>query len=102
MKKILLLSLSIVSAALLGATIVYLKTNIQLGFITLGVLVFLLLIIMVNTYVDYRRHRRPLVMEDPSVPYTFSHHVRQVSIPIFRYRLSLALHSTKPTSIKRF
>ena len=43
--------------------------------------------VFVYLRVDYRRHKKPLVMIDPNVKYTFWHHVRIVTIPIFSYRI---------------
>ena len=47
----------------------------------------------VYVFVDYRRHRRPLVEADPNAHYTLTHHMRVVTIPLIRYRLSFSLHT---------
>lgn len=43
------------------------------------------------TYFDYRRHKRPLKQADPEAAstYTYWHHLRVVSIPLFHYRLKV-------------
>jgi hypothetical protein len=45
---------------------------------------------------DWRRHRKPLVEQDPTVRYTIWHHLRVVTIPLFKYRISFVV--SKPTS----
>jgi hypothetical protein len=62
----------------------------------------LLLIISVYLYVDYRRHKRPLIQADPNVRYTFTHHLHQVSIPLFKYRISLVIKPTKSGRFSKF
>ncbi len=37
-------------------------------------------------WIDYRSHRKPLVDESPGVKYSFTHHVKVVSIPLIQYR----------------
>ena len=36
---------------------------------------------------QYRRHRAPLKAVDPSISYSFGHHIAIVTIPMIRYRL---------------
>jgi hypothetical protein len=43
-------------------------------------------------YYDYRRHKKPLQEVNPKVNYTFLHHVKVVSIPVVRYRLSVTIY----------
>lgn len=50
-----------------------------------------IIIIFVYLRVDYKRHKRPLVMIDPSVRYTFWHHVKVVTIPLFSYRIKFMI-----------
>ncbi len=57
------------------------------------------------TYIDYRRHKRPLRIADPHVHYSFWHHLQVVSIPVLRYRLSINLEKRLPgrsDSIRRY
>lgn len=63
----------------------------------------LILVAAVYTYIDYRRHRKPLVEADPhaSQTYTYRHHVSTVTIPLMRYRISISL-SRQPKGITRF
>jgi predicted ABC-type sugar transport system permease subunit len=46
-------------------------------------------------YVDYRKHKKPLTAIDPYVNYTFMHHVKVVSIPMFRYRLRFSVEKVR-------
>lgn len=45
---------------------------------------------------DWRRHRKPLIEQDPTVRYTIWHHLRVVTIPLFKYRISFVV--SRPTS----
>lgn len=47
---------------------------------------------------DWRRHRKPLVEQDPSVRYTIWHHLRVVTIPLFKYRISFVVSKPSSTS----
>jgi hypothetical protein len=51
----------------------------------------LILVTAVVTYVDYRKHKKPLVEADPfaASTYTYWHHLRVVTIPLASYRLSV-------------
>ena len=45
-------------------------------------------------YYDYRRHKAPLKTIDPAVHYTLGHHIKVVTLPILKYRLSIqVVHS---------
>lgn len=44
---------------------------------------------------DYRKHKAVLVAIDPHVRYSLPHHMKLVSLPLFKYRISLSL--SKPT-----
>ncbi len=44
-------------------------------------------------YYDYRKHKKPLVAEDANVHYTLLHHVKVVTIPLLKYRLSFQFES---------
>ena len=48
------------------------------------------------TIYDYRRHKKPLVAEDEHVRYTYLHHLKVVTVPLLRYRLSVQLERTTP------
>jgi hypothetical protein len=39
-------------------------------------------------YIDYLLHRKPLLAVDPDVHYPLRHHVKQVTLPLIRYRTS--------------
>lgn len=52
---------------------------------------------LVFIYRDYRHHRKPLAAVDPDVNYSFMHHIQVVTIPVFRYRLSIKI--TPKTSL---
>ncbi len=67
------------------------------------VLLTLLMLLFIYTYIDYRRHRRPLVEADPSVSsrYTYQHHIKTVSVPLLKYRINISINR-KPTGISKF
>lgn len=44
---------------------------------------------------DWQRHRKPLIEQDPNVRYTIWHHLRVVTIPVFKYRISFVV--SKPS-----
>ncbi len=57
------------------------------------------------TYWDYRRHKQPLVADNPDAQhtYTYLHHVRVVTIPLLKYRVNVSFaRSTGSDSIHRF
>ncbi len=63
----------------------------------------LLVALTVYIYIDYRRHKKPLTEEDSTIPYTFGHHIKIVTLPLLRYRLSITvLRRNNHGSIKRF
>jgi hypothetical protein len=68
---------------------------VAVGVILAGVLLY--------TYLDYRKHRRPLIEADPHAnqTYTFPHHLAAVTIPLLRYRLRISLHRA-PSGISKF
>ncbi|MDQ5886029.1 MAG: hypothetical protein QG628_426, partial [Patescibacteria group bacterium] len=62
--------------------------------------VLLTIIILATTiylYVDYRKHKKPLVEINPNVHYTFAHHVRMVNIPLLKYRLTFSVEKKHGT-----
>lgn len=61
---------------------------IPVGLLILGVLTY--------SYLDYRRHRRPLIDADPKAKYSFWHHLHVVSLPLIRYRLSIRVDRRLP------
>jgi len=67
-------------------------TLVRVGAVYVGLpgllasLVFLGYVVM-----DWQRHRRPLLEEDPSVQYSLIHHIRVVTIPLLEYRLSVVI-----------
>ncbi len=42
----------------------------------------------IGLYIDYLQHRKPLLAVDPDVHYPLSHHIKQVTFPLIRYRMS--------------
>lgn len=50
---------------------------------------FILIIGALYTYIDYHKHKKPLVQMEPqlSKSYTYWHHLKVVSIPLVKYRL---------------
>ncbi len=63
----------------------------------------ILLLAMTYTYIDYRRHRKPLVEADPYArqTYTYQHHIRTVTIPLLRYRVHISF-SPRPKGLSKF
>ncbi len=65
------------------------------GFMTgLAVAVgFLLLVGVIYTYTDYRKHKKPLQEADPFLAsnYTYWHHLRVVTVPLAKYRFSISI-----------
>lgn len=68
-----------------------------------GLLLFLaipvgifLIVATIYAYIDYRRHKRPLSNADPNVKYSFWHHLRVVSLPVIKYRLSINVDRRVP------
>jgi|GEM_PF-5274615 len=51
-----------------------------------------MLVVISYTYVDYRRHRQPLISENPRLKYTFWHHLKVVTLPVLKYRFLVATH----------
>ncbi len=71
---------------------------------TVGVMYALLpialtvLVTLIYAYYDYRRHKHPLVAENPHIHYTFWHHLKVVTLPIMRYRLSIVIDHRDSTT----
>jgi len=42
-------------------------------------------------YFDFLRHRKPLKEQDPGVRYSFAHHLKVVTIPLLKYRVSIGV-----------
>jgi sugar lactone lactonase YvrE len=66
-----------------------------------------MLAVALYTFYDYRKHRAPLIKIDPSAAqdYTYLHHLKYVSLPLFSYRFSLTIGRVVPsksTSIRRY
>ncbi len=54
---------------------------------------FLIILGTIYTYVDYRKHKKPLQEADPFLAstYTYWHHLRVVTIPLAKYRFSISI-----------
>lgn len=65
---------------------------IAISSIVLGTLILLSL---GYVFYDYRKHKKPLIAIDPSVKYTFGHHLKVVSIPLLKYRMSISFTKNK-------
>ncbi|MBP9827393.1 hypothetical protein KBC99_02875 [Candidatus Saccharibacteria bacterium] len=55
----------------------------------------LILMSILKMYRDYIHHRAPLIAENPHIHYTFLHHIKVVTIPVFRYRISIVFQPQK-------
>lgn len=75
----------------------------KIWFIPLVIGGVILISVILYTYSDYRKHRKPLVQADPyaSHTYTYGHHISSVTIPLMKYRLHISLNS-KPSGFKKF
>lgn len=66
----------------------------------------LIIATIIVTYIDYRKHKRPLLEADKDLAksYTYWHHLRTVTIPLFSYRLNFAFERRSPVNqnISRF
>ncbi len=75
------------------------KTGAQLAVTTF--LSSLIVSTVIYTYIDYRRHKRPLLISDQELGvntahhYTYWHHLRNVSIPLAKYRLRLVVEERR-------
>lgn len=80
-----LASESAASAGLLANTGIVTALAIPVG--------FFLILSATYTYVDYRKHKKPLVEANPkrAETYTYWHHIKVVSIPLARYRVRILL-----------
>ena len=57
--------------------------------ISLYILLSVFIASFAYVYIDYRKHKKPLLLADPKVHYGFGHHVSVVTIPLLRYRIRL-------------
>lgn len=46
---------------------------------------------VIYSFYDYRRHKQPLLAVDPNANYSYFHHIKVVSVPLVRYRLSVSV-----------
>lgn len=51
-------------------------------------------------YIDFRKHRKPLLEVDPDVQYSMVHHFKQVTLPILQYRWSSMFPKKKQSAVK--
>ncbi len=75
------------------------QTGILTGFLVLAGL--LLITLTAWSYIDYKRHKRPLKQANKKVNYTFWHHLKVVSFPLLRYRLSINVYKRAPNKSER-
>ena len=48
-------------------------------------------------HIDFEKHKKPLQEIDPNVNYTYFHHLKVVTIPLLKYRVSFVLSkNSKP------
>ena len=81
------------------------STLAKTGVVTVSAVIvgLILLIILIYTYIDYLRHRKPLVEADPFArqTYTYRHHISTVSIPLLKYRVHISFNRS-PSGISKF
>lgn len=73
-----------------------LSINVFIIFALIFVVAILLLLAFV--FADYKRHKKPLRAIDPNISYSFLHHLKVVTLPLFRYRLSIKVSRANPLS----
>ncbi len=73
----------------------YLAVLTALGFVGL----LLLFVLTVYYQLDYRRHKKPLALEDPGVRYGLLHHAKTVFIPRVLYKKKVILFRSTYTSV---
>ncbi len=61
-----------------------------------------LIVSILYLFIDYRRHKKPLILADPNVQYSFVHHLHQVTIPMFKYRISVAIKPVDSGPFSKF
>lgn len=49
---------------------------------------------------DWRRHRKPLLDENPNIKYTIWHHIQVVTIPLCKYRISFVVSHPTHTQVE--
>lgn len=62
----------------------------------IGVILFVVLVLFLGLFVQYRKHKKPLLAIDPNVHYSLTHHVKMVTLPTLRYRFSSMFAKKKP------
>ncbi len=71
--------------------------------ISAGILSFILVLSLSLIYIDYNKHKKPLRAIDPTVRYSFAHHIKVVTLPLFRYRVHIRIQKVMPNkNIRRF
>lgn len=75
------------------------QTGILTGFLVLAGL--LLITLTAWSYIDYKRHKRPLKQANKKINYTFWHHLKVVSLPVMKYRLSISIYKRAPNKSER-
>jgi hypothetical protein len=77
---------------------------VNTGAVTIGIMaVGIVLVVMATwTYIDYRRHKRPLMQADPYLAssYTYLHHIRVVTVPALRYRLQIRFEYVEKIAVR--
>lgn len=60
-----------------------------------------LLAVASYTVWDWQRHRAPIVAENPENHYTLLHHLKVVTLPVFRYRISFVVSRSDKAEIRQ-
>jgi hypothetical protein len=64
-------------------------------------LFLLFVIIFFALFIQYRKHKKPLMAIDPNVQYSFAHHIKMVTLPTLTYRLHDILPKKKRAAISK-
>lgn len=60
-----------------------------------------LLAVTIYTVWDWQRHRAPIVAENPENHYTLLHHLKVVTLPVFRYRISFVVSRSDESEVRQ-
>lgn len=73
------------------------------GAVAISAVLLLSLTLGTSLYVwfDYRKHKKPLLQEDPTVRYTLANHIKVVTLPLLTYRLRFQIERVNAAGSSR-
>ena len=68
------------------------------------ILLGILIATFTYTYLDYRKHLKPLLQIDPTIKhsYTYANHIKTVTLPLMRYRVTFSFSRNQSGPITKF